>query len=46
MASNYPKFKDYRPATSEEIAKLESEVQNRLDSIQKIIIKPIPKLKI
>jgi len=38
MASNDPKFKDYRPATKEEIAKLESEVQNRLDSIKKIII--------
>ena len=38
IASNDPKFKDYRPATNEEIAKLESEVQNRLNSIQKIII--------
>ncbi|MHC1757753.1 MAG: EFR1 family ferrodoxin [Methanosarcina sp.] len=38
MACNDPKFKDWRPATNEEIAKLESEVQNRLDSIQKIII--------
>ncbi len=38
MASNDPKFKDYRPAVNEEIAKLESEVQNKLDSIQKIII--------
>ena len=38
MASNDPKFKGWQPATSEKIAKLESEVQNRLDSIRKIII--------
>lgn len=38
MACNDPKFKDWCPATNEEIAKLESEVQNRLDSIQKIIV--------
>jgi len=38
MASNNPKFKNWRPATGEEIAKLESEIQNRLDSIQKIIV--------
>lgn len=37
MASNDPKFKDYRPETNEEITKLESEVQSILDSIQKIV---------
>jgi ferredoxin len=39
MASNDPKFKDYRPATSEEIEKLESEIQRRHNSIQEVIIK-------
>jgi ferredoxin len=38
MASNDPKFKEWHPATTEEMAKLESEVQDRLDSIQKVII--------
>jgi ferredoxin len=38
MASNDPKFKDWHPAANEKVAKLETEVQNRLDSIQKIII--------
>jgi len=38
MASNDPKFKNWRPATTEEIAELESEVQEGLDSIQKVII--------
>jgi ferredoxin len=38
MASNDPKFENWHPATDEEIADLESEVQNKLDSIQKIII--------
>ncbi|MGB9940902.1 EFR1 family ferrodoxin [Methanosarcina sp.] len=38
MASNDPKFKDYRPSVNEEIAKLEFEVRNRLNSIQKIIM--------
>ncbi|MGB9939273.1 hypothetical protein [Methanosarcina sp.] len=35
---NNPKFKNWRPATGEGIAKLESEIRNRLDSIQKITI--------
>jgi Pyruvate/2-oxoacid:ferredoxin oxidoreductase delta subunit len=38
MGSNDPKFKGWQPATNEKVAKLESEIQNRLDSIQKIII--------
>jgi formate hydrogenlyase subunit 6/NADH:ubiquinone oxidoreductase subunit I len=38
MASNDPKCKGYYPATTEEIAKLESDVQERLDSIQNVII--------
>lgn len=38
MASNDPKFEDWHPPTKEKIAKLEFEVQNKLDSIQKIII--------
>lgn len=38
MASNDPKFEGWQPATKEKISKLESEVQDRLDSIQKIII--------
>ncbi|MBU4534311.1 MAG: EFR1 family ferrodoxin [Euryarchaeota archaeon] len=38
MASNDPKFEGWHPATAEEIAKLESEVQNKLNSIQEIVI--------
>lgn len=38
MACSDPKFKDWKPATKEEIAKMEFEVQHRLDFIQKIII--------
>jgi len=38
MASNDPKFEGWQAATEEEIAKMESEVQNKLDSIQKIIL--------
>jgi len=38
MASNDPKFEGFKAATEEEIADLESEVQNKLDSIQKVII--------
>ncbi len=41
MASNDPKFKDWRPPTREELAKLESEAMNRLDMIQKIIINKV-----
>ena len=39
MASSDPKGKDWVPATDEELVKLESEVDDRLDSIQKIVIK-------
>ncbi|MDQ1275768.1 MAG: hypothetical protein QG610_1343 [Euryarchaeota archaeon] len=38
MACNDPRDKDWHPATDEEIAKMESEIQIRLNSIQKIII--------
>ncbi len=38
MASNDPKFKDWKPATTEELAKLEYDVHNKLENIQKIII--------
>jgi formate hydrogenlyase subunit 6/NADH:ubiquinone oxidoreductase subunit I len=38
MASNDPKFKEWRPPTTEEMANFESDVQNRLDSIQKVIM--------
>lgn len=38
MASNDPKFEGWHPATTEEIADLESEVKNNLDHIQKIVI--------
>lgn len=38
MACNDPRDKYWCPATNEEITKLESKIQNRLDSIQKIII--------
>lgn len=38
MASNDPKFEDWQPATDEEIADLKTEVQNNLDSIQKIVL--------
>lgn len=39
MPSNDPKFEGWEPATDEEIRKLESNVQNKLDSIQEIILK-------
>jgi len=39
MASNDPKGKDWIPPTDEELVKLESEVDDKLDSIQKIVIK-------
>lgn len=39
MACNDPREKNWRPATDEEIAKLESGIQFRLNSIQKIILK-------
>lgn len=39
MASNDPKFKDWHQATKEEIADFESEIQNRLDSFEKIIVR-------
>lgn len=38
MASNDPKFEGWHPATAEEIADLELEVQNNLDHIQKILL--------
>ncbi|HMK53454.1 MAG TPA: EFR1 family ferrodoxin [Methanobacteriaceae archaeon] len=38
MASNDPKFEDWHAATEEEIADLESSVQNNLDVIQNIVI--------
>ncbi len=38
MANNDPKFEDWYPATDEKIAGLEVEVQNKLNSIQKIIL--------
>ena len=38
MASNDPKFEDWHQATEEEIADLESVVQNNLDSIKNIVI--------
>ena len=38
MASNDPKFEDWHQPTAEDIADLESEVQNNLDYIQKIVI--------
>lgn len=38
MASNDPKFENWHPATKEEIADLESEVQVKLNSFQKNII--------
>jgi len=37
MPSNDPKFEGWKPATKDEIRKLESDVQNKLDMIQKII---------
>lgn len=37
MASNDPKFKDWHQATEEEIADFESEIQDRLNSFEKII---------
>lgn len=39
MPSNDPKFEGWKPATQEEIRKLESDIQNKLDSIQEIILK-------
>lgn len=41
MASNDPKFKDWRLATKEEIAEFESEIQDRLDSFQNIIVNKV-----
>ena len=38
MASNDPKFKDWKPATGDELAKVESEVRERLDVIQNFIL--------
>lgn len=38
MACNDPRDKDWHPATNEDISKLESEIQIRLNSIQKIIV--------
>lgn len=38
MPSNDPKFEDWKPATEEKIRKMESDVQNKLDKIQKIIL--------
>lgn len=38
MASNDPKFEDWLPPTDEELAALEGDVQNKLDSIQNIIL--------
>jgi len=38
MASNDPKFEGWHPATAEEIADLEVEVQNNLVHIQKIVL--------
>lgn len=38
MASNNPKFKNFKPATLEELAHLEADVLKRLDSIQKIVV--------
>lgn len=39
MPSNDPKFEGWKPATEEEIRKLESSVQNKLYSIQEIILR-------
>jgi ferredoxin/flavodoxin len=38
MASNDPKFKDWRPATKDEMAKIESDVQEKLDVIKNVVI--------
>jgi ferredoxin len=38
MADNDPKFEAWHPATPEELEKIESEVQKKLDTIQKIIL--------
>lgn len=38
MPSNDPKFEGWKPATEEEIREMESDIQNKLDSIQKIIL--------
>lgn len=38
MPSNDPKFEGWKPATEEEIKKLESSAQNKLDLIQKYIL--------
>jgi len=38
MVGNNPRFEGWHAATAEEIADLESEVQNKLDYIQKIVI--------
>ena len=37
MASNDPKFKDWKPATEEELARVASEVRNRLDTIRNMV---------
>jgi formate hydrogenlyase subunit 6/NADH:ubiquinone oxidoreductase subunit I len=37
MAGNDPKFKGWKPATEENLAKLESEAMDKLDAIRKII---------
>jgi formate hydrogenlyase subunit 6/NADH:ubiquinone oxidoreductase subunit I len=38
MASNDPKFKNWHPAAAEELADIESEIQNNLEYIQDIIL--------
>jgi ferredoxin/flavodoxin len=38
MASNDPKFKDWRPETKARMADIEAMVQYKLDSIQKVVI--------
>jgi ferredoxin len=38
MPSNDPKFEGWKPATEDEIKKMESDIQNKLNSIQKIIL--------
>lgn len=38
MPSNDPKLEDWNPVTNEELTELDSEIQSRLDSIQRIII--------
>jgi len=38
MASNDPKFEDWNPPTKEELEKFESEIEDRLNSFQEIVI--------